>query len=81
MKPSSLAHYRRHSSDDAILSGWFTYTSSDGHATSNAATATVANNATTATALVGTSGDDVIIATQGPESLSGGGGNDVPNRP
>jgi VCBS repeat-containing protein len=63
--------------DDATLGGSFTYDSSDGHATSNAATATVVNNATTATALVGTSGDDVIIATQGTESLSGGGGNDV----
>jgi VCBS repeat-containing protein len=63
--------------DDATLGGSFTYDSSDGHATSNAATATVVNNATTATALVGTSGDDVIIATNGTESLSGGGGNDV----
>ncbi len=64
--------------DDATLGGSFTYTTSDGHATSgNAATATVINNATTATALTGTSGDDVIIATNGTESLSGGGGNDV----
>jgi VCBS repeat-containing protein len=64
--------------DDATLGGSFTYTSSDGHATSgNAATATVVNNATTATTLTGTSGDDVIIATNGTESLSGGGGNDV----
>jgi Ca2+-binding RTX toxin-like protein len=63
--------------DDATLGGSFTYISSDGHAMSNAATATVVNNATTATALVGTSGDDIIIATQGTESLSGGGGNDV----
>jgi VCBS repeat-containing protein len=64
-------------SDDATLGGSFTYTSSDGHVTSNAATATVVNNATTATTLTGTSGDDVIIATNGTESLSGGGGNDV----
>jgi VCBS repeat-containing protein len=64
--------------DDATLGGSFTYTSSDGHATSgNAATATVINNATTATTLTGTSGDDIIIATNGTESLSGGGGNDV----
>jgi VCBS repeat-containing protein len=63
--------------DDATLGGSFTYTSSDGHASSNAATATVVNNATTATTLTGTSGDDVIIATNGTESLSGGGGNDV----
>jgi VCBS repeat-containing protein len=63
--------------DDATLGGSFTYTSSDGHATSNAATATVVNNATSATTLVGTGGDDVIIATNGTESLSGGGGNDV----
>jgi VCBS repeat-containing protein len=64
-------------SDDATLGGSFTYTSSDGNATSNFATATVINNATTTTALVGTGGDDVIIATNGTESLSGGGGNDV----
>jgi VCBS repeat-containing protein len=64
--------------DDATPGGSFTYTSSDGIATSaNAATATVINNATTATSLTGTSGDDVIIATNGTESLSGGGGNDV----
>jgi VCBS repeat-containing protein len=64
--------------DDATPGGSFTYTSSDGNATSsNAATATVINNATSTTALVGTSGDDVIIATNGTESLSGGGGNDV----
>jgi len=63
--------------DDATPGGSFTYTSSDGTATSNAATATVINNATSTTALVGTSGDDVIIATNGTESLSGGGGNDV----
>jgi VCBS repeat-containing protein len=64
--------------DDATLGGSFTYTTSDGHATSgNSATATVVNNATTATTLTGTGGDDVIIATNGTESLSGGGGNDV----
>jgi len=63
--------------DDATLGGSFTYTSWDGNATSNSATATVVNNATTATALTGTGGDDVIIATNGTESLSGGGGNDV----
>ncbi|MEA2898721.1 MAG: hypothetical protein QOJ84_4336 [Bradyrhizobium sp.] len=63
--------------DDATLGGSFTYDSSDGHATSNAATATIVNNATTTTALVGTSGDDIIIATNGTESLSGSGGNDV----
>ena len=63
--------------DDTTPGGSFTYTSSDGHATSNAATATIVNDATTATALVGTSGDDIIIATNGTESLSGGGGNDV----
>ena len=64
--------------DDATPGGSFTYTSSDGIATSsNAATATVINNATTATTLTGTSGDDIIIATNGTESLSGGGGNDV----
>jgi VCBS repeat-containing protein len=63
--------------DDATLGGSFIYTSSDGIATSNAATATVINNATSTTALTGTSGDDIIIATQGSESLDGGGGNDI----
>jgi VCBS repeat-containing protein len=63
--------------DDATSGGSFTYTSSDGIATSNAATATVVNNATSATALTGTSGDDILIATNGTETLSGGGGNDI----
>jgi VCBS repeat-containing protein len=63
--------------DDATLGGSFTYDSSDGLATSNAATATIINNATSTAALVGTSGDDIIIATNGTESLSGGGGNDI----
>jgi VCBS repeat-containing protein len=64
--------------DDATAGGSFTYTTSDGIATSsNAATATVINNATNVTSLTGTSGDDVIIATNGTESLSGGGGNDL----
>ena len=64
--------------DDATPGGSFTYTTSDGIATSsNAATATVVNNPTGSTTLTGTSGDDVIIATNGTETLSGGGGNDV----
>ena len=64
--------------DDATLGGSFTYTTSDGIATSgNAATATVINNATSATSLTGTSGDDIIIATNGTETLNGGGGNDI----
>src|SRR5204862_3456279 len=64
--------------DDGMPCGSFTYTTSDGIATSgNNATATVINNATSATSLTGTSGDDIIIATQGTESLSGGGGNDI----
>ena len=64
--------------DDATPGGSFTYTTSDGIATSsNSATATVINNATNVTSLTGTSGDDIIIATNGTESLSGGGGNDV----
>jgi VCBS repeat-containing protein len=63
--------------DDATPGGSFTYTSSDGIAISNAATATVINNATNVTALVGTGGDDIIVANNGTETLSGGGGNDV----
>ncbi|MGH6710962.1 MAG: VCBS domain-containing protein, partial [Bradyrhizobium sp.] len=64
--------------DDATLGGSFTYTTSDGIATSgNAATAIVINNATSATTLSGTGGDDIIIATNGTETLNGGGGNDI----
>jgi len=64
--------------DDATPGGSFTYTSSDGIATSgNVATATVINNALGATTLTGTSGDDILIATNGAETLNGGGGNDV----
>jgi VCBS repeat-containing protein len=65
-------------SDDATPGGSFTYTSSDGIATSsNAATATVINNAASTTALTGTSSDDILIATNGAETLNGGAGNDV----
>ena len=63
--------------DDATPGGSFTYTTSDGIATSNVATATVINNATSATVLNGTSGDDILIANNGSEALNGGGGNDV----
>jgi VCBS repeat-containing protein len=64
--------------DDATPGGSFTYTTSDGIATSgNNATATVINNAASATSLTGTSGDDIIIATNGTETLGGGGGNDI----
>jgi VCBS repeat-containing protein len=64
--------------DDATPGGSFTYTTSDGIATSgNSATATITNNPTSTSALVGTSGDDIIIATNGTETLSGGGGNDI----
>jgi VCBS repeat-containing protein len=62
--------------DDATLSGSFTYTNTDGHATSNSATATVTNNATSVTTLTGTSGDDIIIANHAG-TLNGGGGNDI----
>lgn len=63
--------------DDATPGGSFNYTSSDGIATSNEATATVINNATNVTALNGTVGDDILIATNGTETLDGGGGNDI----
>ncbi|MCA6121872.1 VCBS domain-containing protein [Bradyrhizobium sp. WSM 1704] len=62
--------------DDATAGGTFTYTASDGVATSNA-TATVVNHAATATVLTGTGGDDVVIATNGSEALDGGAGDDV----
>ena len=63
--------------DDATLGGSFTYTTSDGTATSNAGTVSVINHATSVTALNGTGGDDLIIAANGTETLSGGGGNDI----
>ena len=64
--------------DDATAGGSFTYTSTDGLATSaNAATATVINNAATASTLNGTSGDNILIATNGTETLNGGAGNDI----
>ena len=63
--------------DDATLGGSFTYTNTDGHVTSNSATATVINNATSVTALTGTSGDDIIIATNSAVTLNGGDGNDI----
>jgi VCBS repeat-containing protein len=62
--------------DDATPGGSFTYTATDGIATSNTATATVTNNDTSVTALSGTSGDDIIIADNAG-TLSGGGGNDI----
>jgi VCBS repeat-containing protein len=64
--------------DDATLGGSFSYTLTDGRATSATATATVINNAASTTTLTGTSGDDIIVATQGTgEALNGGGGNDI----
>jgi Ca2+-binding RTX toxin-like protein len=64
--------------DDATLGGSFTYNSSDGIAvSSNAATATVINDATSATALTATSGDNILIANNGTETLTGGSGNDI----
>jgi VCBS repeat-containing protein len=64
--------------DDATAGGSFNYTASDGMTnSSNTATATVINNAVSASVLNGTSGDDVIVATNGTEALNGGGGNDV----
>lgn len=64
--------------DDATPGGSFSYTSSEGLATSsNTATATVVNNAASATTLNGTGGDDILIATNATETLTGGGGNDI----
>jgi VCBS repeat-containing protein len=63
--------------DDATLGGTFDYTSSDGIATSNAATATIVNNDATATVLNAGSGDNILIATNGTEALNGGAGNDI----
>lgn len=64
-------------SDDATPGGSFNYTSYDGIATSNQATATVINNAASATTLTGTGSDDILIATNGTEALNGGAGNDI----
>jgi VCBS repeat-containing protein len=63
--------------DDATPGGSFDYTSTDGIATSNTATATIINNATSATALTASSGDNILIATNGNETLTGGTGNDI----
>jgi VCBS repeat-containing protein len=63
--------------DDATLGGSFSYQVTDGIATTPAVTATVVNNPASTTTLTGTSGNDVLIATQGGEALNGGAGNDV----
>jgi VCBS repeat-containing protein len=63
--------------DDATPGGSFDYTSSDGLATSNTATATIVNNATSATALTATGGDTVLIGNNAGETLTGGSGNDI----
>jgi Ca2+-binding RTX toxin-like protein len=63
---------------DAPPGGSFDYQTTDGIATSNTATATVVNNATSATTLnAAGSGDSILIATNGTETLNGGSGNDV----
>jgi VCBS repeat-containing protein len=63
--------------DDATLGGSFDYTSSDGIATSNSATATIINNGASATVLNAGSGDNILIATNATEALNGGPGNDI----
>jgi VCBS repeat-containing protein len=64
--------------DDATPGGSFTYDSTDGIAvSSNAATATVINNDASSTALTASSGDNILIATNGTETLTGGTGNDI----
>ena len=63
--------------DDATPGGSFNYQSTDGIATSNTATATIVNNATNATTLTAGSGNSILIATNGTESLQGGAGNDI----
>jgi Ca2+-binding RTX toxin-like protein len=64
--------------DDSTPGGSFTYDSTDGIAvSSNAATATVINNDVSSTALTATSGDSILIATNGAEALTGGSGNDI----
>jgi len=64
--------------DDSTPGGSFTYSVTDSRAvSSNSATATIVNNPTSSTTLTGTSGDDILIATNGGEALNGGAGNDV----
>jgi Ca2+-binding RTX toxin-like protein len=64
--------------DDATLGGSFNYQTTDGIATSNTATATIANNAASATTLnAAATGDSILIATNGTETLNGGAGNDI----
>jgi VCBS repeat-containing protein len=64
--------------DDSTPGGSFTYQSTDGIATGNAATATIVNNATNASTLTAAgSGDSILIATNSTEALNGGSGNDI----
>jgi VCBS repeat-containing protein len=64
--------------DDTTPGGSFTYDSTDGIAVSNnGAATTVVNNDVSATALAATSGDSILIATNGSETLTGGSGNDI----
>jgi len=64
--------------DDATPGGSFNYNSTDGIAvSSNTATATVINNAASSTSLTASSGDNILIATNGTETMTGGTGNDI----
>ena len=65
--------------DDSTPGGSFTYTTSDGIATSGNAGHRDRDQQSPLPPpmLTGTGGDDIIIATNGTETLDGGGGNDV----
>ena len=64
--------------DDATPGGSFTYNSTDDIAvSSNTATATVINNPASSTSLTASSGDNILIATNGTETMTGGTGNDI----
>ena len=64
--------------DDATPGGSFNYNSTDGIAvSSNTATATVINNAASSTSLTASGGDNILIATNGTETMTGGTGNDI----
>src|SRR5262249_53228305 len=63
--------------DDATPGGSFAYQSTDGITTSNAATVTVDNAVSSSTWTAAASGDSILIATHGTETLQGGSGNDI----
>src|SRR5262249_58451691 len=64
--------------DDGAPGGSVDYQTTDGHSVSNTATASIVNEAASSTTLTAAaSGDSILIATNGTETLQGGSGNDI----